>query len=82
MEVDKAGTNEALRNANLGRLLGFDTYMDQNIKTHTKGTLSAGSGGQILVKGAVAAGKTRAAFDSTTLTGSPWRERRHLPGGR
>lgn len=70
MEVDKAGTNEALRNANLGRLLGFDTYMDQNIKTHTKGTLSAGSGGTILVKGAVAAGKTQAAFDSTTLTGT------------
>ena len=69
MEVDKAGTNEALRNANLGRLLGFDTYMDQNIKTHTKGTLSAGEG-KILVKGAVAAGKTQAVFDSTTLTGT------------
>lgn len=68
MEVDKAGTNEALRNANLGRLLGFDTYMDQNIKTHTKGDLSAGEG-KVLVKGAVAAGKTQATFDSTTLTG-------------
>ena len=69
MEVDKAGTSEALRNANLGRLLGFDTYMDQNIKTHTKGDLSAGEG-KVLVKGAVDAGKTQATFDSTTLTGT------------
>jgi hypothetical protein len=69
MEVDKAGTTEALRNANLGRLLGFDTYMDQNIKAHTIGTLSAGEG-NVLTKGAVAAGKTEAVFDSTTLTGT------------
>lgn len=69
MEVDKAGTSEALRNANLGRLLGFDTYMDQNVKAHTKGTLSAGEG-KVSVKGAVAAGKTAAVFDSTTLSGT------------
>lgn len=69
MEVDKAGTSEALRNANLGRLLGFDTYMDQNIEAHTIGTLSAGQG-DVLIKGAVAAGKTAAVFDSTTLTGT------------
>ncbi len=68
MEVDKAGTNEALRNANLGRLLGFDTYMDQNIKFHTKGTLSAD--GQLQVEGAVAAGGTQAVFDATTLAGT------------
>lgn len=81
MEVDKAGTNEALRNANLGRLLGFDTYMDQNIKTHTKGTLSAGEG-KVLVKGAVAAGKTQAVFDSTTLTGTLKKGDIFLVGGK
>lgn len=70
MEVDKAGTTEALRNANLGRLLGFDTYMDQNIKAHTAGTLSAGAGNEILINGAVSAGKTQAVFDASSLTGN------------
>lgn len=70
MEVDKAGTNEALRNANLGRLLGFDTYMDQNIKTHTKGTLAAGTGQKITVKGAVAAGAVQMTLDDDTSAGS------------
>lgn len=67
MEVDKAGTSEALRNANLGRLLGFDTYMDQNIKSHTKGTLA---GDTVLIKGAVAAGATAAVIDGTNLAGT------------
>jgi hypothetical protein len=69
MEVDKAGTSQALREANLGRLLGFDTYMDQNINKHTIGTLSAGEG-KVLVKGTVAAGAKTATLDSTTLTGT------------
>jgi hypothetical protein len=69
MEVDKAGTSEALREANLGRLLGFDTYMDQNINKHTAGTLSAGAG-KVYVKGTVAAGALTGTFDSTALTGT------------
>lgn len=39
--ADKSGTTTALRQGSLGRILGFDTFMDQNIKTHTKGTLTA-----------------------------------------
>lgn len=38
VEADKSGTTEALRNANLGRVMGFDTYVDQNIVTHVAGT--------------------------------------------
>lgn len=70
MEVDKAGTSEALRNANLGRLLGFDTYMDQNIKDHTSGTLAAGTGQKITVKGAVAAGATQMTLDDDSDSAS------------
>lgn len=70
MEVDKAGTNEALRNAALGRLLGFDTYMDQNVKAHTKGNLAAGTGQKITVKGAVAAGAVQMTLDDDTSAGS------------
>jgi len=70
MEVDKAGSSEALRNANLGRLLGFDTYMDQNIYDHTKGTLAAGEGQKITVKGAVAAGATQMTLDDDSDSAS------------
>lgn len=41
LHADKSGDTEALREASLGRVFGFDTFMDQNIKTHTAGTLSA-----------------------------------------
>ncbi|RLE28256.1 MAG: P22 coat protein [Acidobacteria bacterium] len=35
-----AGT--ALREASMGRVMGIDWYMDQNIKTHTAGTITTG----------------------------------------
>jgi len=37
INAEKSGTTEALRNANLGRLMGFGVYMDQNIRTHDSG---------------------------------------------
>lgn len=65
--ADKSGSTEALRNANMGRILGFDTYMDQNIKTHVKGTLA----GNPFVKTEVAAGGTQVTFAGATgLTGT------------
>jgi len=45
----------ALENARMGRVMGIDWYMDQNIHAHTAGTFSAGSP---TVNGAVAAGAT------------------------
>ncbi|MDY4785119.1 P22 phage major capsid protein family protein [Pygmaiobacter massiliensis] len=44
-EADKLGDNgTAMREASLGRKFGFDIYTDQNVLTHTKGTLAVGGG--------------------------------------
>lgn len=54
VEADKSGTTEALRNGSLGRIMGFENFMSQAVKTHTKGTLATAgtSGKNILLKGA------------------------------
>lgn len=41
VEVDKSGTNTALRNAALGRVYGMLLAADADIKTHTAGTYTA-----------------------------------------
>lgn len=38
--AEKSGSTQALREANMGRILGFNSYMSQNVKTHTKGTMA------------------------------------------
>ncbi|AFV05394.1 P22 phage major capsid protein family protein [Dehalobacter sp. CF] len=69
-EADKVGDNgTALREASLGRKFGFNIFMDQNVKKHTKGTL-AGDAGTIKVKGAVSAGSTQLVIDGTNMTGT------------
>lgn len=69
-EADKVGDDgTALREASLGRKFGFNIFMDQNVKKHTKGTL-AGDEGTIKVKGAVSAGTTQIVIDGTNLTGT------------
>lgn len=35
LTAEKRGTTMAIKDANMGRVLGFDFYMDQNIQTHT-----------------------------------------------
>lgn len=45
--ADKSGSTQALREANMGRILGFDSYMDQNIQTHAKGSLDAAATGTV-----------------------------------
>ncbi len=35
--ADKSGSTQGLRNANMGRLFGFDTYMSQNVQEHVQG---------------------------------------------
>ncbi len=37
LNAEKSGSTDALRNASMGRVLGLDTYMDQNIASHTAG---------------------------------------------
>lgn len=54
-DADKTGTTQALRNAVLGTLFGFDVYKDQLIGSHTAGTFAAGTPA---VNGDVDAGAT------------------------
>ena len=69
-EADKVGDDgTALREASLGRKFGFNIFMDQNVKKHTKGTLT-GDTGTIKVKGAVSAGATQIVIDGTNLIGT------------
>lgn len=58
-KVDASGSTEGLKEASLGRKLGMDLYMDQNIRTHTAGTFTAVT--TPLTNGSIAA-------DATTLT--------------
>lgn len=37
VEADKSGSTQALRDASMGRIMQFETFMDQNVKTHTAG---------------------------------------------
>jgi hypothetical protein len=41
VEVDKAGTNEALRMGGIGKVFGINNFMSQAVKTHTAGLYSA-----------------------------------------
>lgn len=54
VEADKSGSTVALREASLGRIMGFDTFMDQNTPTalHTSGTATAGTLSADALKGA------------------------------
>lgn len=76
LEADKAGTTEALRNGNIGRIMGIDNYTAQSVKTHTKGTLAAGgTTPKITVKTAVTTAASQVVLDVTasangTLTGT------------
>lgn len=77
-EADKLGdSGTALREASLGRKFGFDIYSDQNVITHTKGTLAvaAGTSPKIVAKTAGTAGDTTLTLtvtggSSPTLTGT------------
>lgn len=60
-DASKSGSTEALRNASMGRVMGFDNYMDQNIKTHVAGAYASLAD----VKGAGAAGQSTITLTST-----------------
>lgn len=61
--VGDAGT--ALREASMGRKMGFDLFMDQNVALHTKGTLTASA-----PKATGSAGSDTITIADTTLTGT------------
>jgi len=66
--VDASGTNTALQEAQLGRKLGFDIYMDQNIKKHIKGSLTAATAPSVAA--VVPVDSVTATFKDTSLTGT------------
>jgi len=68
-EADKVGDNgSALREASLGRKMGFNTILGQNIAAHSNGNVA--HTGNFAVNGAVAAGATTMNVNATTLTGT------------
>jgi len=61
-EADKSGSTEAIRDAMLGRKLGYDFYMDQNVKSHTAGA------GTVLIDNAAGYAKGIAAIHVDGVT--------------
>jgi hypothetical protein len=68
--ADKSGSTDALRDASIGRIMGFDTFMNQNVKTHVAGgytaladvTITAGAEGATTISLTSAAGTSTAAL--------------------
>ena len=62
---------QALRDANMGRFMGMDFYMSQNINTHTSGTLTNGTAMLAKINDAsVAVGDTSVPMDDSSLSGT------------
>jgi len=64
--ADALGSTEGLREASLGRKLGFNMFMDQNIRTHTAGTFTALASPKL--SAATAVGDTAIAVDGGSGT--------------
>lgn len=67
---DKRNEMGPLKDAVLGRFLGFDLMLDQAVPRHTAGTLTNGSAHAALINGAVSAGATTLNIDATSLSGT------------
>ncbi len=76
--VDTSGDTAALREASLGNLMGFESFMDQNVdtSTHTSGTATTGAVNGGLAKGVTSivvdgfvSGSTMLAGDVITIAG-------------
>lgn len=60
LHADKKGSTDGLREAHMGRVLGFDWYMDQNMETFTTGR---GSTATVAMKGSGVAAATACTID-------------------
>ena len=67
LNAEKRGSTETIREAAMGRVLGIDWYMDQNIQTHTGGDMSDVTGA---MKGSLAASKGTCTVDAITDSGT------------
>jgi hypothetical protein len=70
LQADQRGDQETIVNGRIGRILAAQWFLDQNVPTHTAGTLSDGSGKTALVNVALAAGVTTMNLDNSSLTGT------------
>jgi hypothetical protein len=69
VEVDKSGAEDALREAEIGRIMGFDSFMGQNVptSTHTSGTQTSAAFSAAVEKGATSIPYDSGAVASGTL---------------
>lgn len=69
---NQVGNTKALTEGSLGAKYGFDIHMDQNMPTHTKGTLDPTAGQTIQMNAEVVAGLSTVVFKSSdaTMTGT------------
>jgi hypothetical protein len=71
IQADQRGDQETIINGRIGRVLGAQWFLDQNIPTHTAGTIVNGASTRVgLITTALSAGDTTMALDNTTLTGT------------
>ena len=71
LQADQRGDQETIINGRIGRILAAQWFLDQNIPTHTAGTIINGSSAKVaLANGALAAGVSTMAVDHSTLTGT------------
>ena len=74
LHAEKRGDTDALRRASMGEVFGADWYMDQNIRTHTKGTITTSDyyasaiSGDVLKLEALTTAKTVKKGDIITCT--------------
>jgi len=67
LHAEKSGTTQALREASMGRVLGCDSYMSQNIPIHSNGTFAVTSG--TLTCASASAGATSITASATGCSG-------------
>jgi len=71
IQAEQRGDQETIKNGRIGHILGADWHLDQNVPTHTAGTITNGAGTRIgLITTALAVAATTMAIDNTTLTGT------------
>ncbi|MBR1585049.1 MAG: P22 coat protein [Clostridia bacterium] len=66
VHAEKSGSNQALREGSIGRVMGMDHYMSQAVKQHKTG-ITAASG--VKVASAVAAGDRKLSLSGASLAG-------------
>jgi hypothetical protein len=70
-DMSQSGTDITIVSGNIGRKFGMDWFMDQNVPTHTAGTISNGTAQKAKINDAdFEAGATQVAIDDTSLTGT------------